>query len=141
MDKTINDQTHAAAYLRCATTTPGSNDIEHQKQAIWQQAQKDGLTIDTFYVDAGRSGIEIKSRQGLQDLLADAKEGRFKTLYVTDASRLSRNMQHSIELLKQFQAYDVALRVLSQRTEEGYSDFEFFLQILSRLDDEENERV
>ena len=107
MDKTTNDQTHAAAYLRSATTIPDPNDIEHQKQAIWQQAQKEGVIIDKFYTDAGRSGIEMKSRQGLQDLLADAKEGRFKTLYVTDTSRLSRNLQHSFEQLKQLQAYDV----------------------------------
>ena len=33
-----------------------------------------------------------------------------------------------------------ALRVLSQRTEEGYPEVEFFLEIFSRLDDEENER-
>ena len=128
MDKMTNNQSSTVAYLRSATTTPGPNDVEHQQQAIWQQAQKDGLTIDTFYVDAGRSGIEIKSRQGLQDLLADAKDGRFKTLYVTDASRLSRNMQHSIELLKQFQADDVALRILSQRTDKGYPEVQFYLK-------------
>jgi DNA invertase Pin-like site-specific DNA recombinase len=131
MDKTTNHPTHAVAYLRSATTTPGPNDVEHQQQAIQQQAQKDGLTIDKFYVDAGRSGIEIKSRQSLQDLLADAKEGNFEILYVTDGSRLSRNMQHSIELLKQLQENDVALRILSQRTEKGYPEIKFFLQTIS----------
>jgi DNA invertase Pin-like site-specific DNA recombinase len=131
MDKITNNQSHAVAYLRSATTTPGPNDVEHQQQAIRQQAQKDGLIIDTFYVDAGRSGIEIKTRQGLQDLLADAKEGNFEILYVTEGSRLSRNMQHSIKLLKQFQENDVALRILSQRTEKGYPEIKFFLQTIS----------
>ena len=131
MDKMTNNQSSVVAYLRSATTTPGPNDVDHQQQAIRQQAQKDGLIIDTFYVDAGRSGIEIKSRQGLQDLLADAKEGNFEILYVTEGSRLSRNMQHSIELLKQFQEDDVALRILSQRTEKGYPEIEFFLQTIS----------
>jgi DNA invertase Pin-like site-specific DNA recombinase len=131
MDKMTNNQSSAVAYLRSATTTPGPSDVEHQQQAIRQQAQKDGLTIDTFYVDAGQSGIEIKTRQGLQDLLADAKEGNFEILYVTEGSRLSRNMQHSIKLLKQFQENDVALRILSQRTEKGYPEIKFFLQTIS----------
>jgi DNA invertase Pin-like site-specific DNA recombinase len=131
MDKTTNHPTHAVAYLRSATTTPGPNDVDHQQLAIRQQAQKDGLTINRFYTDEGGSGIEIKSRQGLQDLLADAKDGNFEILYVTDGSRLSRNMQHSIKLLKQFQENDVALRILSQRTEKGYTGIQFFLQTIS----------
>jgi hypothetical protein len=37
-------------------------------------------------------------------------------------------MQHSIELLKQFQENDIALRILSQRTEKGYPEIQFYLQ-------------
>jgi DNA invertase Pin-like site-specific DNA recombinase len=49
---------------------------ENQSEAIRSYAKQRGLEIVQTYVDAGRSGLNIGGRAGLQKLLADVEGGR-----------------------------------------------------------------
>jgi DNA invertase Pin-like site-specific DNA recombinase len=66
--------------------------IENQSYAILIYAARRGLTIVRSYEDAGRSGVRLDRRAGLQALLADVCSGRanFKTVLVYDVSRWGR---------------------------------------------------
>jgi len=66
--------------------------IENQKVAIQQYALQHGFVVIKTYTDAGRSGVVLKSRAGLKELLADALSGNaiFKAILVYDVSRWGR---------------------------------------------------
>lgn len=81
----------AAEYVRMSTEHQRYS-TENQSQAIRKYAAQRGLEIVRTYVDAGRSGLTIDGRAGLQKLLADIKSGSadFSVVVVYDISRWGR---------------------------------------------------
>ncbi|EIG63826.1 recombinase family protein [Bradyrhizobium sp. WSM1253] len=81
----------AAQYVRMSTDYQQYS-IENQAAAIATYAQLHQLTIVRTYRDEGRSGLKIKNRQGLTELLTDVRSGRvdFGHLLVFDVSRWGR---------------------------------------------------
>lgn len=81
----------AAQYVRMSTDLQKYS-IENQKIAIQQYALQHGFAVMKTYTDAGRSGVVIKSRGGLKELLADVTSGNaiFKAILVYDVSRWGR---------------------------------------------------
>lgn len=65
---------------------------ENQSDAIRRYAQQRGFEVVRSYRDAGRSGLSIGGRAGLQSLLADVEGGRadFSVVIVYDISRWGR---------------------------------------------------
>ncbi|MET4788791.1 DNA invertase Pin-like site-specific DNA recombinase [Bradyrhizobium japonicum] len=81
----------AAQYVRMSTEHQRYS-TENQSDAIGRYALERGFEIVRTYEDAGRSGLNIDGRQGLQNLLADI-EGRradFSVVLVYDVSRWGR---------------------------------------------------
>jgi DNA invertase Pin-like site-specific DNA recombinase len=66
--------------------------IANQSAKIQEYAARQGFSICHTYTDAGRSGLVIKRRKGLSDLLADVVSGRadFRAVLVYDVSRWGR---------------------------------------------------
>jgi DNA invertase Pin-like site-specific DNA recombinase len=66
--------------------------IENQAAAIRQYAASHGLTVVQSYQDAGRSGLKLKGRPALKQLILDVVEGRanFETVLIYDVSRWGR---------------------------------------------------
>jgi DNA invertase Pin-like site-specific DNA recombinase len=66
--------------------------IQNQAAAIAAYAQQKNLTIVRTYVDEGRSGLRIKGRAGLIELIEDVQSGRadFDHILVYDVSRWGR---------------------------------------------------
>ncbi|WP_224547786.1 recombinase family protein [Mesorhizobium sp. CA16] len=81
----------AAQYLRMSTEYQAYS-IENQRDAIRDYADLMGYDIVATYEDAGRSGLNLEGRPGLQQLLADVEIGRadFETVVVYDVSRWGR---------------------------------------------------
>jgi DNA invertase Pin-like site-specific DNA recombinase len=81
----------AAQYLRMSTEDQQYS-IANQEAAIADYARRRGLEVVSTYADPGRSGISIKSREGLRQLLADVVGGkaRFQAILVYDISRWGR---------------------------------------------------
>jgi DNA invertase Pin-like site-specific DNA recombinase len=65
---------------------------ENQSDAISLYAKERGYQIIQTYSDAGKSGLRIKGRDGLMQLLSDIQAGKtdFKTVLVYDISRWGR---------------------------------------------------
>jgi DNA invertase Pin-like site-specific DNA recombinase len=81
----------AAQYLRMST--------EHQKYSLDNQvaanreyAERNGFTVIKSYVDAGKSGLALKHREGLAQLLHDVtvEEQPYQAILVYDISRWGR---------------------------------------------------
>ncbi|CDX11729.1 Recombinase homolog [Mesorhizobium plurifarium] len=99
MDKATSNRTtpegrrrvRAAQYLRMSTEYQAYS-IENQRDAIRGYAHIMGYDIVATYEDAGRSGLNLGGRPGLQQLLADVESGSadFETVVVYDVSRWGR---------------------------------------------------
>lgn len=81
----------AAQYLRMSTDMQQYS-LENQADAIALYAARQELTIVRTYEDAGRSGLSISKRLGLQALLKDIISGQadFSVILVYDVSRWGR---------------------------------------------------
>lgn len=78
-------------YVRMSTSLQDRS-IEHQCQQLQDYADERGIEIVKMYADAGKSGLCINGRDGLQELMADVKAGTtdFTMVLVYDVSRWGR---------------------------------------------------
>jgi DNA invertase Pin-like site-specific DNA recombinase len=81
----------AARYLRMSTEHQQYS-LENQSDLIQKYAEDHGFIIVRTYSDAAKSGIVLRNRKGLQQLLKDVVSGAatFKTILVYDISRWGR---------------------------------------------------
>jgi DNA invertase Pin-like site-specific DNA recombinase len=80
-----------AQYLRMSTDEQRLS-LAYQAAAIRRYAQKHGLIIVSSYEDSGRSGLTLKRRKGLMQVLQDvvSRRNAFKAVLVYDVSRWGR---------------------------------------------------
>lgn len=81
----------AAQYVRMSTDHQKYS-TANQAAAIQAYADRRDIRIVTTYEDDGKSGLELRHREGLQRLLADVQAGRpgFDVILVFDISRWGR---------------------------------------------------
>src|SRR6478735_11181854 len=81
----------AAQYVRMSTEFQRYSP-QNQAAAIAAYAQQKNFTIVRTYMDEGRSGLRIKGRAGLIELIDDVQSGRadFDHVLVYDVSRWGR---------------------------------------------------
>ncbi|MGF6652181.1 hypothetical protein OKW34_002743 [Paraburkholderia youngii] len=78
----------AAQYVRMSTDFQQYS-TENQKRIIAEFAVTQGLTVVSTYEDAGKSGVSLKGRQALAQLLQDVQspDRAFSVVLVYDVSR------------------------------------------------------
>src|ERR1700742_2537705 len=83
--------TRAAQYLRMSSDNQRYS-TENQTNAIAEYAQQNGYQVVATYIDAGKSGLSLKGRDGLKQLLSDAlaAQRKFDAVLVYDVSRWGR---------------------------------------------------
>src|SRR5947199_6910262 len=81
----------AAQYLRMSTHDQRYS-IQNQAATIAVYAQQNSLAIVRTYRDDGRSGLRIRNRAGLTELIDDASSGRadYDHILVYDVTRWGR---------------------------------------------------
>src|ERR1700719_107811 len=87
----VDGQIHAAQYLRMSSENQRYS-TENQQNAIAEYAQQQGYHIVASYTDAGKSGLSLKGRDALKQLLSDvlATPRVFDAILVLDVSRWGR---------------------------------------------------
>jgi DNA invertase Pin-like site-specific DNA recombinase len=87
----VNGPIRAAQYLRMSSENQRYS-TENQQNAIADYAQHHGFSIVASYIDAGKSGLSLKGRGALKQLLSDAlaAQRNFDALLVLDVSRWGR---------------------------------------------------
>jgi DNA invertase Pin-like site-specific DNA recombinase len=80
-----------AQYLRMSTESQNYS-LEHQQAAIGAYALARGLSVVRTYTDGGTSGLTLKRRNGLKQLLADVLSGGadYDAILTYDVSRWGR---------------------------------------------------
>lgn len=87
----MNQQEHAAQYIRMSTEHQQYS-TANQQDAIMSYAKERGFTIVKTYADEGKSGLRVKGRASLRQLIADVEAGDpgFSAVLVYDISRWGR---------------------------------------------------
>ncbi len=85
------DKVPAAQYLRMSTEHQQYS-LENQTETIDKYATSQNFVVLKTYSDAARSGLRLKNREGLKELLRDVVEGKssFRAILVYDVSRWGR---------------------------------------------------
>lgn len=88
---TANKPTPAALYLRMSTEHQQFS-LENQSTAIQKYAESHGFNVVVTYSDAAKSGLVLKRRTGLRQLLQDVVAGTapYRAILVYDVSRWGR---------------------------------------------------
>src|ERR1700722_8067537 len=83
--------TPVAQYLRMSTEHQRYS-LDNQQLAIQAYADLHGLSVVQTYTDGAKTGVVIKRRKGLQQLLQDVVSGNpgYKAILVYDVSRWGR---------------------------------------------------
>jgi DNA invertase Pin-like site-specific DNA recombinase len=81
----------AAIYVRMSTENQNYS-TDHQRAKIHEYALGNGIEIVREYVDEGKSGLDIRRRAGLSNLIHDVQSGHagFQLIIVYDVSRWGR---------------------------------------------------
>lgn len=89
--RTADGPIRAAQYLRMSSENQRYS-TENQRNAIAEYADQHGYQVVASYIDAGKSGLSLKGRDALRQLLGDALGAKrlFKAILVLDVSRWGR---------------------------------------------------
>jgi DNA invertase Pin-like site-specific DNA recombinase len=102
----------AVLYTRVST---GDQRCESQIYDLPQMAAQRGFTIVTEYTDT-ISGTKFK-RPGLDQLLRDARHGKFQVLLIWRFDRLARSVRHFLEVLDELQHLNIAFVSFSEQVD------------------------
>ena len=93
MTISLSTPTPVAQYLRMSTEHQKYS-LDNQAAAIQRYAEQNGFTVIKTYADSGKSGLVLKHREGLAQLLHDVvgTEQPYRAVLVYDVSRWGRFM-------------------------------------------------
>ena len=124
----------AVAYARFSSDLQREESIEAQVRAIKAFAEQNGYTLLKTYVDRGISGT-TDNRPQFQNMIDDAKSGRFEAIIVHKLDRFARNRADSAIYRKELEKHGVRLisvlenfddspeAVILQSVIEGYNEY------------------
>jgi DNA invertase Pin-like site-specific DNA recombinase len=128
----------AAIYGRVSTLTNQSTEM--QVRDLRQLADRRGFEVMHEYLDEGFSGAK-SSRPALDEMLADAKRGKFRILLVWKLDRLGRSLAHLVRLLEDLRACNVELVSFSEGLDFTTTTGKLLYQVLSAFDEFERDCI
>ena len=106
----------AVGYSRFSTDLQNEKSIADQEALIRRYADQHGFQIVKLHMDAAQSGASIFGRDGLLELLADAKAGKFDAVIVEELDRLSRDMEDLAGIHKRLSFMDIDIIAVHEGT-------------------------
>lgn len=104
----------AAIYARFSTDLQSDRSIDDQVALCRAMAAREGLDVVKVYADRARSGGSLLGRDGLIDLMADARTKAFDLVVVEALDRLSRDMEDLAGLHKRLTFLGIAIRAVHE---------------------------
>ena len=101
-----------AIYARYSNILQRPRSIDDQILVCRRKIQAGGGTVTAIYSDGAISGASVHKRDGLQKLMADAKNGCFDAIYSEALDRLSRDQADTATIYKRLRYYGVKLITL-----------------------------
>lgn len=117
-----------AIYARVSTATEQSPEM--QLRDLRELTERRSFEVVREYVDTGFSGAS-DSRPALNDLLADARRGRFKAVLVWKLDRLGRSLVHLVRLMEELRQLGVELISFSEGLDFTTTAGKLLFQVIS----------
>ena len=103
-----------ALYARFSSELQQDRSIDDQFEVCRNYAIKNNLEVISTYADRARSGSSIYGRDGLIDLLAEAREGKFEVVVTEALDRLSRDQEDLAGIWKRLNFLGIELRAVHE---------------------------
>lgn len=116
-----------ALYARCSTVL--KQDPEHQLVPVRDFVNGRGFTIYKEYVD--RISGTKEHRKALDEMVSEARRGKFKHIVIFALDRLSRDTRHTLNLLHELNQYAVTIISLRENLDFSSAVGKAFLSIMS----------
>lgn len=131
------------AYIRVSTAEQAEEgySIDAQENVIRQKCEQEGVELVAVYADKGISGKSMTNRLQLQQMLQDAKEGKFDEVWVWKTNRLARNQYDLLTIVKELERYDVAFKSCSEAFETTTSAGRLMMNLLASIGEFERETI
>lgn len=132
-----------AAYCRVSTDkTDQANSLESQQQFFNEYIMQNHLwELYDIYVDDGISGTNTKKRVAFNQMIEDAKNGRFDLIITKEISRFARNILDSIGYTRELRTLGIGVIFLNDSINTLDSDAEMRLAFLSTMAQEESRKT
>lgn len=129
------------AYCRVSTLEQKKkgHGIEIQVRDVTLFAQSQGLFIDRFYRDEGKSGAD-EQRAGLKRLLKECRADEIGTVIIPSLDRLSRNVRLAENLFWKFERLGVTILIGDMPTYNGQDRKDVLIRQIREAIAEENRK-
>ena len=126
-----NQKIKAVGYCRFSSDMQREESIDAQKRYISVYAAQGAYEITNFYCDRARSGKNTK-RPAFQQMLADAKQGKFQAIIVHKLDRFSRSTEDTLRIINELKDFNVSV-VSAYEHFENNAIGDFMLKIISGM--------
>lgn len=122
---------NVAVYTRVSTERQSleGHSLEAQHDRMIESVKSNGWTLFMVYTDPGESAKDLK-RPGVQQMIADLKEGLFDAVLVHKLDRLTRNISDLYDLVELVNSRNVKLISLSENIDTSSPMGRMFVYIL-----------
>ncbi len=143
MLETDNKVIRVAAYCRVSTDkTDQANSLESQQKYFNEYIKRNPLwKLYNIYVDDGISGTNTKKRAAFNQMIKDAKCGKFDLIITKEISRFARNILDSVGYTRELKAIGVGVIFLNDNINTLDNDAEMRLAFLSTMAQEESRKT
>ena len=132
-----------AAYARVST------DLEDQKNSFKAQLEEYGKRISEnpewefvkLYSDEGITGTSLKKREGFNEMIEDALNGKIDLILTKSVSRWARNTVDCIENYRKLRAANVGIYFDKEHINSLEKDVEFQLTLYASMAQEESKTI
>jgi DNA invertase Pin-like site-specific DNA recombinase len=114
-----------ALYARCSTS---EQSVDLQLDGLREYAKARRFEVVAEYLDEGVSGAKA-SRPGLDQMLADARRGKFAAMLCWKLDRVGRSLHHLLNLLGELEALHVHMISLDDGLDSSTPGGRLFFQI------------
>lgn len=105
----------AALYARYSSKEKqSSRSVDDQIALCRDYATKLGADVVEVYADCGISGASMVTRRGIQDLMADAKRGRFDVVIAEGLDRLARDGEDTWAVFKRLRHVGIEINTVNR---------------------------
>jgi len=126
-----------AIYVRVSTT---EQTTLNQEINLKEYCERNQMEIYKIYRDEGVSGSKT-SREGLDLMLKDMRDGHFKGIVVWKLDRLGRSIQHLLQILQELQNKGVRLICTDMNIDTDTPQGKFFFTIVGAFAELEREII
>ncbi len=115
-EETLHMLKRVVGYIRVSTQIQVEEgfSIEGQKQQLLAYCKTHNMEMVRLYIDEGISGKSLEGRHALNKLLEDAKENHFQEVIIWKVSRIARNVQDLLDIIKALDYQGIVLSSVSE---------------------------